>query len=337
MRNLFLLLLMANLVFAMWWLWVEPTDRPADPAPAADAQAPRLLLVSEVDAMLAGETEAQEVAGLALAAPEPIVAGEDAVGDSDDVDAADAGGLADAESAATTTPDSGATLAAEATEATVGVAAADEAPPIADSDSGAEATGVASVTGEASGAVTVAASEIPTRCVSVGPFLDLAEATVAASTLRSGGLEPRQRLAESQVLAGYWVHLPAYPSRAAAISAVEGLRENGVTDIYIEPSGEQRNAVSLGIFSDRARAESHASNIRAIDFGAVVSERFRPAQAYWVDVDLAASFPASAFLDTHVRRRRTAQTRRIDRSVDTSGLSSTASADVRVEEGACGE
>ena len=40
MRNLFLLLLMANLVFAMWWLWVEPTDRPAIPAPAADASAP---------------------------------------------------------------------------------------------------------------------------------------------------------------------------------------------------------------------------------------------------------------------------------------------------------
>ncbi len=308
MRNLFLLLLMANLVFAMWWLWVEPTDRPAAPAPAADASAPRLLLVSEVDAMLAGKTEAREVAGLALAAPEPIVV-DDAVG---------AGAVPGAEPVAATEPGSDAESARGDSGATAGTASPDDTPPAVDATGGDDDTGSAPGPGEASGAVTVAAATpaaapaVPGRCVSLGPFADLAEATVAASSLRSRGLQPRQRLAESRVLAGYWVHLPAYPSRAAAVAAVEGLRENGVTDIYIEPSGEQRNAISLGIYSDRARAESHAGTIRALDFDAMVSERFRPAQAYWLDVEL-----------------------RPDVAVDPSSLSSSATTSLRVEDAAC--
>ena len=54
------------------------------------------------------------------------------------------------------------------------------------------------------------------RCISVGPFRDVSEAAHAATTLRSGGYDPRQRVAEGEVWAGVWVYLPLPAARAAA-------------------------------------------------------------------------------------------------------------------------
>ncbi len=47
------------------------------------------------------------------------------------------------------------------------------------------------------------------RCVSVGPFHDVAEAAHAASTLRSGGYDPRQRVAEGEVV---WIDIDLKPT-----------------------------------------------------------------------------------------------------------------------------
>src|ERR1700677_2604856 len=52
------------------------------------------------------------------------------------------------------------------------------------------------------------------RCISVGPFRDVSEAAHAASTLRGGGYDPRQRVADGEVWAGVWVYLSARASRA---------------------------------------------------------------------------------------------------------------------------
>ena len=113
---------------------------------------------------------------------------------------------------------------------------------------------------------------------------------------------------------GYWVHLPAYPSRAAAVAAVTGLREQGIDDIYIEPAGERRNTVSLGIFSDRARADAHAGRIREVGVEPAVADRYRQDEVYWIDVDIAAEV-----------------------SLDITAFTSSASQTVRVEDDACVE
>ena len=43
------------------------------------------------------------------------------------------------------------------------------------------------------------------RCITVGPFRDVAEASHAASLLRGGGYDPRQRVVDGDVWAGVWV------------------------------------------------------------------------------------------------------------------------------------
>ncbi len=55
------------------------------------------------------------------------------------------------------------------------------------------------------------------RCISVGPFGDVSEAAHAATTLRGGGYDPRQRVADGDVWAGVWVYLPLPPREPRAI------------------------------------------------------------------------------------------------------------------------
>ena len=134
--------------------------------------------------------------------------------------------------------------------------------------------------------VEVAISLAERRCVSLGPFLNLREATEATARLNEVGLNPNQRLAESQVWFGHWVHLPSLPSRAAAVEIVEGLRAQGVSDIYIEPSGPFANSISLGVFSDSAHAETRAGQIRKMGVSPQIRDRYRDSSVYWVDFEL---------------------------------------------------
>lgn len=141
---------------------------------------------------------------------------------------------------------------------------------------------------EARAPAEVAVGLVEKRCVSLGPFLNLREATEATARLNEVGLSPSQRLAESQVWFGHWVHLPSLPSRAAAVEIVEGLRAQGVTDIYIEPSGPFANSISLGVFSDSAHAETRAGQIRKMGVSPQIRDRYRDSSVYWVDFELGA-------------------------------------------------
>src|SRR6202020_926631 len=44
------------------------------------------------------------------------------------------------------------------------------------------------------------------RCISVGPFRDVSEAAHAATTLRGGGYDPRQRVADGDIWGRGWVY-----------------------------------------------------------------------------------------------------------------------------------
>lgn len=126
----------------------------------------------------------------------------------------------------------------------------------------------------------------PGRCISLGPFRDLAEASQASSTMRGSGYAPRTRLAEGEVWAGLWVYLADLPSRAEAQRAMSVLKQKGVADAYIMPVADQTNVISLGIFSEPQRAQRRAEEVRALGFTPSVADRTRKDTVYWIDIDL---------------------------------------------------
>ncbi len=126
------------------------------------------------------------------------------------------------------------------------------------------------------------------RCISIGPFLDVAEAARAAATLRGGGYQPRQRAAQGDVWAGVWVYLALPASPAAALQMRSKLRAAGIDDVLEMPGPHDAPVLSLGLFSEPKRAETRIRLARSAGFDPAVADRKRTGDVYWVDVDLKA-------------------------------------------------
>ena len=127
------------------------------------------------------------------------------------------------------------------------------------------------------------------RCVTIGPFRDLPEATQASATLREANYEPRTRVAEGDVWAGLWVYLDDLPSRDESQRAMTLLKRRGISDAYIMPSADQTNDISLGVFSEPARAQRRAEEIRALGFTPTIADRTRRGPVYWIDINLKST------------------------------------------------
>jgi len=125
-----------------------------------------------------------------------------------------------------------------------------------------------------------------TRCLSIGPFLDVAEAARAAATLRGGGYQPRQRVAEGDVWAGEWVYLPMPAAPAAAAQLRAKLQAGGIEDALEMPGPDDLPVVSLGLFSEPKRAGARIQLARSLGLKPVVADRKRTGDVYWIDVDL---------------------------------------------------
>ena len=63
------------------------------------------------------------------------------------------------------------------------------------------------------------------------------------------------------------------------------LEHNGIKDALLMPaSADAGRRISLGLFTERARAERRAESVRAMGLKAEVAERKLPSTVYWVDL-----------------------------------------------------
>jgi hypothetical protein len=124
------------------------------------------------------------------------------------------------------------------------------------------------------------------RCISVGPFRDVSEASRAATTLRAGGYDPRQRVADGEVWAGVWVYLPPPPSRAAGDQMLAKLKAGGIDDALEMPGPNDGSVISLGLYSEPKRAQARVAQAQALGFNPGIADRKRTGNVYWIDIDL---------------------------------------------------
>jgi len=124
------------------------------------------------------------------------------------------------------------------------------------------------------------------RCISVGPFRDVAEAAHAATTLRSGGYDPRQRVAEGEVWAGVWVYLPLPAEPAAGDQLLAKLKAGGIDDALEMPGPNDASVISLGLYSDQKRAQARVAQAQVLGLNPGIADRKRTGNVYWIDIDL---------------------------------------------------
>ena len=124
------------------------------------------------------------------------------------------------------------------------------------------------------------------RCISVGPFRDVSEAAHAATTLRGGGYDPRQRVADGDVWAGVWVYLPLPASQAAGDQILAKLKAGGIDDALEMPGPSDGSVISLGLYSESKRAQARVAQAQALGFNPGIADRKRTGNVYWIDIDL---------------------------------------------------
>ncbi|HMK85654.1 MAG TPA: hypothetical protein VK437_06835 [Steroidobacteraceae bacterium] len=124
------------------------------------------------------------------------------------------------------------------------------------------------------------------RCISVGPFREVAEAAHAASTLRGGGYDPRQRVAEGEVWAGVWVYLPISSARGSADQMLAKLKAGGIEDALEMPGPNDAPVISLGLYSEQKRADARVTQAQSLGFNPAIADRKRTGDVYWIDIDL---------------------------------------------------
>ena len=254
MRNVFFLLVLANLGFAAWHSWYSPVRV----AHSVDTDLPKLTLVSELPPEIADRRKAN------AAAPDVHLPEE----------AAAVGGTPRPADAKGTAPPAGAAQGAPPSAAASNSSATSAAP---------SATSIQKPAAPAPTPATAGA----TRCTSVGPFRELAQAATAASTLRSAGYQPMQRVADGEIWIGYWIYIDAIPTEAEANAILAKVRGQGITESYVIPNSDSGNLVSLGVFGEISNVTRRREQVRSLGYDPKVVDRTRRATVYWVDVVLA--------------------------------------------------
>ncbi|MGD2167314.1 MAG: hypothetical protein PVF63_04355 [Gammaproteobacteria bacterium] len=122
------------------------------------------------------------------------------------------------------------------------------------------------------------------ECVSVGPFPNRVDVEDAVSALTASGFQAQQRAAQGEVWLGYWVYIDAIETQTEAARIVERLGAEGINEAYVIADGDNGNIISLGVFSERARATQRFSDVEALGLAPVVVNRSQPGEVFWLDV-----------------------------------------------------
>lgn len=135
------------------------------------------------------------------------------------------------------------------------------------------------------------------RCLSVGPFEDVASATRGAEQLRGKGFTPTQRSEEGEISKGFWVYIGGLKSDVEVARVLRILEQASIQDAHLMPESGEAGRISVGLFSERQRADRRAQAVQKLGLQTEVTERKLPGTVFWQDVVLPAGAAALPALD----------------------------------------
>jgi SPOR domain len=135
------------------------------------------------------------------------------------------------------------------------------------------------------------------RCLSIGPFDDQASATRGAAQLRDKGFTPRQRSEQGGVSKGFWVFIGGLKTDHDVAEVLRALQQNHIDDAHVMPDAGDVHQVSVGLFSERDRADRRAQSVQKLGLQPEVAERKLPTTVFWMDIDLPPGSTAATAQD----------------------------------------
>ena len=129
------------------------------------------------------------------------------------------------------------------------------------------------------------------RCVTVGPFATNELAARARQTLTDSGYMSLPREVVTSVFEGYWVYLESPPTESGERRLLERLKKGGVDDAAAVGELGPKRRISLGVFSDEARAASQSEKVAKLGLLPQIEAREKPGSAIWLDLTLKSDAP----------------------------------------------
>ncbi len=143
------------------------------------------------------------------------------------------------------------------------------------------------------------AIEASGKCLRIGPFATQSGMHRAFNALLPEVPQIQFHQDEVTKSTGWWVYLPALPTREQALTAARTLAGKGVRDYYVVTAGDHQNTVSLGLFHNEDNARRRFARIRKLGFRPRLVQRKETLPEYWVDIALPvqAGFDWRALVD----------------------------------------
>lgn len=121
------------------------------------------------------------------------------------------------------------------------------------------------------------------RCIRLGPIAESATAESLRARLAAGAFDAAKVVEEGQIWVGHWVQLESVATREEADRIVAQLAAGGLPDAYVLQASPPFS-ISLGVFRDRARADTVAAAASRLGFRPQTTDRFRAGTQFWLSV-----------------------------------------------------
>lgn len=122
----------------------------------------------------------------------------------------------------------------------------------------------------------------PPPCASLGPVTDELLAMQVQEKLTASGLPTVQRATRETLHEGWWVYVVGTSSEQQS-RTLAALRRAGLRDAFAMPDDAEFR-VSVGIFSEEARATDRAAQVRRLKLEPAITERLRDQTTIWFDM-----------------------------------------------------
>ena len=122
------------------------------------------------------------------------------------------------------------------------------------------------------------------QCFTLGPFMSEGDLADATRGLMMAGRPFEKRVSKKKELIGYWVLIPPLETEADAYAKAQALKQAGDKHHYVVKDPLIGiNAVSLGVFREKANAQRRSRQIEKLGHTVKVQARYRQDPVYWLD------------------------------------------------------
>ena len=135
-------------------------------------------------------------------------------------------------------------------------------------------------------AVTPAAvaGEATGQCRTLGPIPSEERATVIAGQLEEHGIQVSRRSEPGEPVPRYLVVIPAAENQTKAKQMVDKLARAGIKDVWLFYRGDMANAISLGLYSKQASAETRQRQAVEKGFAPEIVTSHKETTVHWLDL-----------------------------------------------------